>query len=178
VSDDASGSDGPDGSSGHTDDWDVTAEPTSGSTPRVADPVPRSRLVGLMAEPVSRAVPLRRSTVLMLVAFIGFGTLSYLFPPSGSTTGSPATSGGISGTFIPLATPPTTHPATTTTTTSRPGGAEATTTSTTTTTTRPISTTTTSTSAPVGSTTTTAPRGSTTTTTTPPGPTTTTIAAP
>jgi len=159
MSDDASGSDG---ASGDTDGWDAATEPPSGSTPRVADPVPHSRLVGLMAAPVSRSVPFRRSTVLMLVAFLGFGTLTYLYPPNSSTISSPAGTGGIPGTFIPLTTP-SPHP-TTTTTTSRPGGPEATTTSTTTTTTRPTSTSTTTTNAPVTTTTTTTSGGSTTTT--------------
>ena len=54
--------------------------PTTGSTPRVEEPVPHSRLVGLMAVPISRSVPIRRSTVLMLVAFLGFGTLLLPLP--------------------------------------------------------------------------------------------------
>lgn len=153
---------GSDDVSGHAEGWDAAAEPTSGSTPRIAEPVPHSRLIGLMAEPVSRSVPLRRSTVLMVVAFLGFGTLTYLYPPNRPTNPTPAANGGVSGTFIPLTTTPTPHP-TTTTTTSRPGGAE--TTTTTTTTTRPTPTTTT-TSAPVAPTTTTASGGSTTTTST------------
>ena len=49
---------------------------------------PHSALVGLMAEPVSRSIPVRRSTVLMLVGFIGFGTLTICTrrPPRRSTT--------------------------------------------------------------------------------------------
>ncbi|HEX7458988.1 MAG TPA: hypothetical protein VF279_00050, partial [Acidimicrobiales bacterium] len=133
MSDNVSGLDGaPDGA----DDWAATDAPTTGSTPRIEEPVPHSRLVGLMAVPISRSVPIRRSTVLMLVAFLGFGTLCYLYPPNSTTTsGTPTTgSGGIPGVFVPSSTTTTTtttHPSATTTT--PPGGSTTTSPSTTTT---------------------------------------------
>jgi hypothetical protein len=173
VSEDAPGHDG---SAGDADGWDATSAPTTGSTPRIDEPVPHSRLVGLMAEPVSGSVPFRRSTVLMLVAFLGFGTLSYLYPPNGSSTSPSGSGGGVPGYFVPSSTTSTTHPATTTTTT-HPGGTPTSTTSTATST-RPggsTTTTTTSTTRPVGTTTTTAPGA--TTTTVPGAPTTTTSTA-
>jgi len=160
VSDDASGLDG---APGGGDDWEATDAPTTGSTPRVEEPVPHSRLVGLMAVPISRSVPIRRSTVLMLIAFLGFGTLCYLYPPNNSTTSGTSTNGtgGIPGVFVPSATTTTTHPSATTTTT-HVGGP--TTTSTSSTSTSRPTTTTTTTTPQVGSTTTTAPHGATTTT--------------
>ncbi|HEX7442642.1 MAG TPA: hypothetical protein VF320_02080, partial [Acidimicrobiales bacterium] len=83
MSDDASGLDG---GPGEADDWEATDAPTTGSTPRIEEPVPHSRLVGLMAVPISGSVPIRRSTVLMLVAFLGFGALCFLYPPNSTTT--------------------------------------------------------------------------------------------
>ncbi len=120
---------------------------------------PHSALVGLMAEPVSRSIPVRRSTVLMLVGFIGFGTLMYLYPPATKTVTTITTNSpdGIIPGLIP-ATTTTTHPPTPTTETTVPSTP-------TTSTTRPFTTSTTST---VGSSasTTTAPSTTTTTTTT------------
>jgi hypothetical protein len=121
VSDDASGSDAPgddgaaDGTSDGADEWDgggtpataTTGPPTTGSTP-VVEPVPRSKLVGFMAVPITRAVPVRRSTVLMLVAFLGFGTLTYLYPPDGtasSTTTTSSTSNATVTTTTPASSP-------------------------------------------------------------------------
>jgi hypothetical protein len=180
VSDEASGTDG---GAGDADGWEGTDEPTTGSTPRVEEPVPHSRLVGLMAVPISRSVPIRRSTALMLVAFLGFGTLGYLYPPKTSTTSGTGTSGStgngvIPGVFIPATSTTTTHPNAVTTTT-RPGAATTTTstsTSSTTTTTRPPTTTTST--RPVGSTTTTTTRIGATTTTQPGSTTTTTGSVP
>jgi hypothetical protein len=174
VSDEASGTDG---AAGDADGWEATDEPTTGSTPRVEEPVPHSRLVGLMAVPISRSVPIRRSTALMLVAFLGFGTLGYLYPPKTSTTSGTGTSGStgngvIPGVFVPATSTTTTHPNAVTTTT-RPAATTTTTstsTSSTTTTTRPPTTTTST--RPVGSTTTTTGTGA--TNTTQPGSTTTT----
>jgi len=175
VSDEASA---PDSAAGDADGWETSDEPTTGSTPRVEEPVPHSRLVGLMAVPISRSVPIRRSTALMLVAFLGFGTLGYLYPPKTSTTSGSGTTGStgngvIPGVFIPAtSTTSTTHPNAVTTTT-RPVGpttTTSTTTSSTTTSTRPP--TTTSSTRPIGSTTTTTGAGA--TNTTQPGSTTTT----
>jgi hypothetical protein len=174
VSDEASGTDG---AAGDADGWEATDEPTTGSTARVEEPVPHSRVVGLMAVPISRSVPIRRSTALMLVAFLGFGTLGYLYPPKTSTTSGTGTSGStgngvIPGVFVPATSTTTTHPNAVTTTT-RPAATTTTTstsTSSTTTTTRPPTTTTST--RPVGSTTTTTGTGA--TNTTQPGSTTTT----
>ena len=41
----------------------------------------QSPLAGFMSVPVHPRFPLRRSTVLMAVAFAGFATLLYLYPP-------------------------------------------------------------------------------------------------
>jgi len=95
-----------------------------------ADQVAHSPLVGFMSVPVHRRLPIRRSTLLMAVAFVGFGTLLY-FNPADST---PAATGQVlhtpSGDFlIPGAiklptttttTTTTTSPTTTTTTTAAP----------------------------------------------------------
>ena len=43
--------------------------------------VPHSALVGFMSVRVHRLLPIRRSTLLMVVAFLGFGTWCYLYPP-------------------------------------------------------------------------------------------------
>lgn len=128
---------------------------------------PHSALVGLMAEPLSRAVPVRRSTVLMLVAFLGLGALTVLYPPAPRTV-TTITTNNPNG-FIPgllATTTTTTHPAATTTTTAPPVSTTTQATATTTTTLGGAgsSTTSTSTSRPAGSTTT-APTGSSTTTT-------------
>lgn len=144
------------------DGWQATGEPTTGSTPKIETPIPHSRLVGFMAEPLARTVPFRRSTVLMLVAFLGFGALTWIYPPAGAAPsgGTSVTSGGVPGIFVPTPTTTTTRPPATTptqpgatTTTGAPG-----TTSTTTTTTSP--------GPPGSSTTTTSGVGRTTTTTT------------
>jgi len=179
VSDEASAPD----DAGDADGWEGTDEPTTGSTPRVEGPVPHSRLVGLMAVPISRSVPIRRSTALMLVAFLGFGILGYLYPPETSTPSGTGTSGStgngvIPGVFIPASSTTTTHPNAATTTTG-PGGPTTTTstsTSSTTTTTQP--TTTTTSTGPLGSTTTTTTRTGATTTTQPAATTTTTGTVP
>ena len=135
--------------------------------------VPHSALAGLMAEPVSRSVPVRRSTVLILVAFLGFGTLMYLYPPTTKTfttytTNNPS---GLPTGLVPAPTSTTTTVPPSTTTTTAPS-ASTTTSSSTTSTTPGVSTTTTtsrpaaSTSTTVGSTTTTTRVGTATTSTT------------
>ncbi len=165
----------------------TTDEPGTGPGPEEADSlgslgVPRARapwerkdpadnevkhsaLVGFMSVPVSRRLPIRRSTFLMVVAFAGFATLLYFNPPVNDSIKGGAV---VNGYYVPGAVPVST---TTTTTTVPP----------TTTTTTSISTTTTSSTAPsrssttVGSTTTTVTGGgssggsatSTTSTTTP-----------
>ena len=131
--------------------------------------VPHSALAGLMAEPVSRSVPVRRSTVLMVVAFLGFGTLMYLYPPTTKTFTTYTTNNpnGLPTGLVPApaSTTTTVPPSTTTTTTTAPSASTTTTTSavaTTTTTTTPAA----STSTTVGSTTTTTRVGTATTSTT------------
>jgi len=139
-------------------------------SPDQNEEVQHSALVGFMSVPVHRRFPIRRSTLVLVVAFLGLGTLLYFNPPQSDVTGKGAVVGGY---FVPGAvavsttttTPPTTTtvPPTTTTTTSR-GPAVTTTTGpvfpgTTATTARGATTTTTS--APVGG----GAAGSTTTTT-------------
>jgi hypothetical protein len=65
------------------DQGDRTAqEPTVAHEPHhLVDEVAISRFAGFMSMPVSRRFPLRRSTVLMAAAFVGFGVLLYYFPP-------------------------------------------------------------------------------------------------
>ena len=153
------------------DGWQATGEPTTGSTPKIQTPVPHSRLVGFMAEPLARTVPFRRSTVLMLVAFLGFGALTWIYPPTGPTPSgaTSTTSGGVPGIFVPTPTTTTTRPPATTTT--QPGpttttGTPGTTSTTTTTTTGPGSSTTTTSGVGRATTTTTTGGASTSTTTT------------
>src|SRR6266852_4727887 len=55
---------------------------------------PHSALVGYMSVPVHRRLPIRRSTLLMVVAFLGFGTLLYFNPPGDSVTTSVTHSAG------------------------------------------------------------------------------------
>ena len=99
--------------------------------PRTAEvvlaPVPHSVLVGFMGESVSRSIPVRRSTVLMLLAFLGFATMSYLYPPTPSSTTVVTTNNpnGLIPGLVPASTT-TTRPSTTTTTTAQ--GASTTTT--------------------------------------------------
>ncbi len=156
---------------GTTDDGGYGEEPAvpTEEVPRptgevFVSPVPHSALVGLMAEPVARSVPIRRSTVLMLVAFVGFGILTLLYPPAPKavTTITTTNPSGIIPGLVPATTTTTTHPPTATTT---PASTTTTAPSTTTTTTGARPSTTTSTSRPTASTTsTTGPSPSTTTT--------------
>ena len=83
---DAVSGDGPSGDGTDQGDADA-ADDAAEDLPRPTDeaylaPAPQSALVGLMAEPVSRSVPIRRSTVLMVVAFLGFGALTLVYPPA------------------------------------------------------------------------------------------------
>jgi hypothetical protein len=138
--------------------------------------VKQSALVGYMSVPVHRRFPIRRSTLLMAVAFLGFGTLLYFNPPqstSGAVVSTPNGDYYVPGatkiddtttTTRPTTTTTPTRSSTTTTTTARTGIS-----STTTTTGQPSTITTpTSTTPPTSSTTTTlgASSGSTTTTST------------
>ena len=116
------------------------------------DEVRHSALVGYMSVPVHPRFPIRRSTLLMAVVFLGLGTLLYFHPAQSDTVGKGAVVGGY---YVPGAVPV----SSTTTSTSTPTS----TTTSTTTTTRPSTTTTTR---AVGSTTTTAPSTSTTGTST------------
>ncbi|MGD0391178.1 MAG: hypothetical protein ABSC41_00895 [Acidimicrobiales bacterium] len=92
------------------------------------DPVEKhSALVGYMSVPVHRLVPIRRSTLLLIVLFLGFGTLCYLYPPnSGGITctdsGTCSDAGGnVVGTLTTTtSTTSTTMPTTPTTTTVQP----------------------------------------------------------
>ena len=94
--------------------------------------VQHSALVGFMSVPVHRRFPIRRSTLVLVVAFLGLGTVLYFNPPESDTVGKGAVVGGY---FVPNAvpvsttttTPPTTTVPPTTTTTTR-GPADTTTT--------------------------------------------------
>jgi hypothetical protein len=121
---------------------------------------PRAPLAGFMSVPVHPKFPIRRSTLLMAVAFAGFAVLLSFYPPQSTTANSSGSliQGPDGKTyFVPNAVPVST---TTTTTTTVP----------TATTRPPIATTT----IPLPTTTTTFPRSTTTTTTVPPTTTTTT----
>ena len=73
------------------------------------DRVPHSAFVGFMSVRVHRLLPIRRSTLLMAIAFLGFGTWCYFYPPySAPGSGTPTT-------VIPGFAPPTTTTTTTTT---------------------------------------------------------------
>jgi hypothetical protein len=142
---------------------------------RNADPeesTPHSALVGFMSVPVHRRFPIRRSTLLMAVAFLGFGTLCYLYPPGAGGTVINTSNGTFfipNGTSVSTTTTTTTTRPPATTTTTRPPGPS------TTTSTRPNSTSTTTTSS---TTTTTTTSGSSTTSTVKVQPTTTTTTGP
>jgi hypothetical protein len=72
----------------------------------------RRGLRGFMGRPVTKALRVRRSTVLMVVAFLGFGALTLEYPPKSTTTPKDG-----SGTFVI----PGVTPSSTTTTTSPSG---------------------------------------------------------
>lgn len=96
-----------------------------------------SALVGFMSVPVHPRFPIRRSTLLLVLAFLGFATLLYFNPPASTSTVVLHTPSGDYE--IPGATKlPASATTTTTTTTTRPP----TPTTTTTTTTYPSATTT------------------------------------
>ena len=88
-------------------------------------PVERhSALVGWMSVPVHQRLPIRRSTLLMIILFLGFGTLCYLYPPNSGAITCDLASGTCSGPAVTFPVPSsatstttsTTAPATTTTT--------------------------------------------------------------
>jgi hypothetical protein len=128
---DPPGSPGPD----RDDEPTLVDHPTSASGVRARwtrggagedEGVRHSALVGFMSVPVSRRFPIRRSTLVLVVAFLGLGTLLYFNPPQSDATGKGAVVGGY---FVPGAVavstttaPPTTTtvPPTTTTTTRAP----------------------------------------------------------
>ena len=126
---DPTGGTGPDG---HDDEPTLVDHRTSSGlrarwtrrSPAEADDVQHSPLVGFMSVPVHRLVPIRRSTLVLVVAFLGLGTLLYFNPPN-EATGKGAV---VNGYFVPGAvpvstttttTPPTTTPPPTSTTTTR-----------------------------------------------------------
>ena len=115
------------------------------------DEVRHSALVGFMSVRVGRRFPLRRSTILMAVAFVGLATLLYFNPPTSDST--PSGGAVVGGFYVPGATPVST---TTTTTTLPPSTTTSSPSTTTTQPGRPVASTPTSTS-----TTTTAPTGGT-----------------
>ena len=68
-----------------------------------------------MSVPVSRRFPIRRSTLVLVVAFLGLGTVLYFNPPQSDASGKGAVVGGY---FVPgavaVSTTTTTPPTTTT----------------------------------------------------------------
>ncbi len=130
----------------------------AGSSPESTEPADRapedgvghSALVGFMSVPVSTRFPLRRSTLLMAVAFIGLATLLYFNPAQSSSPSSGVVLHTPQGdVFVPNATPVSTTPTTTMppttttavaplTTTSQPTVPTSTTTTSTTTTTTTV----------------------------------------
>ncbi len=90
-----------------------------------------SALVGFMSVPVHPRFPIRRSTLLLVLAFLGFATLLYFNPPASTSTVVLHTPSGDYE--IPGATKLPASAATTTTTTTRPPTPSTTTTTTTTT---------------------------------------------
>lgn len=124
------------------------------------DPAEHSTLVGFMSVPVHRRFRLRRSTLLMAVAFVALGVVLYFNPTQSTST---VTVRGADGNYYQVPGAVLTAPTTTTTTTTRPPA------TTTTTSTLRSSTTTTirsSTTTSLGSSTTTTLGGSGTSTTT------------
>ena len=95
-----------------------------GAPPSAPDPPgeKHSALVGYMSVPVHRLLPIRRSTLLMVILFLGFGTLCYLYPPASTATVITCKSDGTcttsTGTFsgVPATTTTTTSPSPTSTT--------------------------------------------------------------
>ena len=92
LMDASTGGTGPDGDD---DEPTLVDHPTSASGvrsrwsrkgPPGEDEVSHSALVGFMSVPVHRRVPIRRSTLLMAVAFVGLGALLYLNPPQSTAT--------------------------------------------------------------------------------------------
>jgi hypothetical protein len=175
VSDDESGS-GPEeegeGAEGGATDTGSLSTPRARAPWERKDPndeVKHSALVGFMSVPVARRFPLRRSTLVMAVAFIGLATLLYFNPPQSSTnTGSGVVLHTPQGdVFVPNAAPVNTTTTTTTapppTTTTTDVRSPTTTTFSTTPSTSPSTSTTTTTTLPGG--------GSAATTTTSGGPT-------
>ncbi len=115
------------------------------------DEIRHSALVGFMSVPVGRRFPLRRSTVLMAVAFVGLATVLYFNPPA--STSAPSGGAVVGGYYVPGATPvSTTTTSTTSTTTTTTPPTAATTTAPAPTTQPSRSSTTTTTAAPAGGT--------------------------
>jgi hypothetical protein len=115
--------DATDGTGPEDEEPTVVDHPTSASGVRArwsrkgpdeADEVQHSALVGFMSVPVGRRFPLRRSTLVLVVAFLGLGTVLYFNPPQSDTVGKGAV---VNGYYVPGAVPVST---TTTTTTSPP----------------------------------------------------------
>jgi hypothetical protein len=68
---------------------------TAGSAPVPSEAGPtHSALIGFMSVPVHPRFPIRRSTLLMALAFIGFATLLYLYPAQSTVSGATATGSG------------------------------------------------------------------------------------
>ena len=103
--------------------------PWARKDPAKADEVRHSAMVGFMSVPVHPRFPIRRSTLIMVVAFAGLATLLYFNPPQADTVGTSTVIHTPQGDFIvpgatkvtPSTTTTTAPPATTTTTIARTG---------------------------------------------------------
>ncbi len=130
--------------------------------------VKHSALVGYMSVPVHPRFPIRRSTLLLAVAFVGFGILLYLYPPrTAYSPGSLITgANGEQLQVVPVTSTTTTTVPSSTTTTTTPVRPPPTTTGPSPTTTTTTTTTGTSTTQSTSTTSTTVPRSSGSTTST------------
>jgi len=142
----------------------IASQPVDPGLPsrvRIGERPPRSGLAGSMRRPVSRAIRIRRSTVVLVVAFLVCGGLSLWFPPAAKVTAGTGSGSDLPGILPAVTTTTTTStvpPATTapsTSTTAPPPTSASSVKSTTSTSTTPRSTTTTSTTRSTTTTTTT-----------------------
>ena len=150
------------GTVGDDDEAPTLGAPVTARLPRSARTEARDRrgFTGFMGRPVSHGIAVRRSTVLLVVAFLACGALSLRFPPISKAPAS--NTGLVTNPLVPAT-------ATTTTTTTVPATTTTTAPSGTTTTTAPRSTTTTTRATTGSSSTTTSSSSSTSTSTTPQG---------
>jgi len=135
----------------------IASQPVDPGLPsrvRIGERPPRSGLAGSMRRPVSRAIRIRRSTVVLVVAFLVCGGLSLWFPPAAKVTAGTGSGSDLPG-ILPAVTTTTTTSTVPPATTAPPPTSASSVKSTTSTSTTPRSTTTTSTTRSTTTTTTT-----------------------